>query len=159
MVNYLSPMMFGFRSLPFGDTDIRWNFAFRHFLTSFGTDLSFEMLVNIEKFNFVAAYHNYQNYEHIFPAIEIEMVDYPVKVKNMNMYISPHIMAGIQPKQQGFRTSEAEFFGMIGSRADFQITRQWLPYIEVTAKTNGWIAGNEFMESNISTKLGISARF
>jgi hypothetical protein len=159
MVNYLSPMMFGFRSLPFGDTDIRWNFAFRHILTSFGTDLSFEMFVNIEKFNFVAAYHNYQNYEHVFPAIEIEMVDYPVKVKNMSMYISPRIMAGVQPKQQGFRTSEAEFFGMIGSRVDFQITRHWLPYIEVMAKTNGWIAGNEFLESSISTRLGISARF
>jgi hypothetical protein len=75
------------------------------------------------------------------------------------MYISPRIMAGVQPKQQGFRTSEEEFFGMIGSRIDFQITRHWLPYIEVMAKTNGWIGGNEFLRSNISTRLGISARF
>jgi hypothetical protein len=157
--NYLSPMMIGFRSLPFGNTDITWNFAFRHFLTSFGTDLTLEMLINMEKVKFMVAYHNYQNYEHIFPAIEIEMIDYPIKIKNISMYISPKIMVGIQPKRQAFFTSEAEFFGLIGSRIDFQITKHWLPYIEVMAKTNGWIAGNEFLEKNISARLGISARF
>jgi hypothetical protein len=152
-------MMFGFRSLPFGDTDIKWNFAFRHMLTSFGTDLSLEMFANIEKFNFVAAYHNYQNYEHIFPAIEIEMIDYPLKIGNMNAYVSPRIMVGMQPKKQNFFASKAEFFGLIGSRMDFQITRHWLPYVELVAKTNGWVAGNEFVRSNISVRLGVSARF
>jgi hypothetical protein len=157
--NYLSPMMFGFRSLPLGNTDIRWNFAFRHFLTSFGTDLALEMFINIDNLNLMAAYHNYQNYEHSFPAIEIEVVDYPVKIKNLRMYVSPKIMAGMQPKKQGFFTPEAEFFGSAGSRIDFQITRHWFPYIEVTAKTNGWIAGNEFLEKNISVRVGVSARF
>jgi hypothetical protein len=104
-------------------------------------------------------YHNYQNYEHIFPAIEIEMVDYPINLKNISMYISPKIMVGIQPKGQVFFTSKAEFFGLLGSRIDFQITKHWFPYIEVMAKTNGWIAGNEFLEKNISVRLGVSARF
>jgi hypothetical protein len=157
--NYISPMMLGFRSLPFGNTGVKWNFAFRHFLTSFGTDLTLEMFINSEKFNFVTAYHNYQNYEHVFPAIEIEMIDYPVKVGNIDMYVSPRIMVGMQPKKQNFFTSKAEFFGLIGSRIDFKITQHWFPYIEVMAKTNGWIAGNEFLGSNISARLGISARF
>jgi hypothetical protein len=152
-------MMFFFKSLPFGDTGIKWNFAFRHFLTSFGTDLSLEMYINIEKFNFVAAYHNYQNYKHIFPAIEIEMIDYPVKIGNIDMYVSPRMMVGMQPKNQNFFTSKVEFFGLIGSRIDFQITQNWFPYIEVTAKTKGWIAGNEFLGGNISARLGVSARF
>ncbi|MDR0707192.1 MAG: hypothetical protein LBF60_04865 [Treponema sp.] len=159
LFNYLSPMMLGFRSLPFGDTDITWNFAFRHFLTSFGSDVTLELLINSGELNFVAAYHNYQSYEHIFPAIEIEMIDYPVRIKNVVMYISPKIMAGVQPKRQAFFTSEAEFFGLAGSRIDFQITKHWLPYIEVMAKTNGWVAGNEFLENNISARLGVSARF
>jgi hypothetical protein len=157
--NYLSPMMFGFRSFPLGDMGIKWNFVFRHFLTSFGTDLTLEMFIKIEEFNFKAAYHNYQNYDHIFPAIEIEMIDYPVKIKNIGIYISPKIMLGIQPQKQGFFTSEVEFFGLIGSRIDFQLAKHWRPYIEVMAKTNGWIAGNEFLEKNISARLGISARF
>jgi hypothetical protein len=157
--NYLSPMMFGFRSLPFGDRDIKWNFSFRHILTSFGTDLSLELLASIEKFNFVAAYHNYQNYEHIFPAIEVELIDYPLEIGNLNAYISPRIMAGMQPKKQNFFTAKAELFGLIGSRVDFQLTPNWLPYLEVVAKTNGWVAGNEFLQANVSARLGVSARF
>jgi hypothetical protein len=157
--NYISPMMFGLRSLPFGDTDIKWNFAFRHILTSFGTDLTLETYIKIEEYNFVAAYHNYQNYKHVFPAIEIEMIDYPVKAGNLRMYISPRIMLGMQPKNQDFFTSQVEFFALIGSRVDFQISQHWLPYIEVMAKTNGWIIGNEFLGNNISARVGVSARF
>ena len=157
--SYISPMMFGFRSLPLGNTDIRWNFSFRHFLTSFGTDISFKVLININKYNFVATYHNYMNYENIFPAVEIEMLDYPVKIGNFNMFLSPRIMIGAQPNGQKFLTSEAEFFGLIAVRADFQINKHLFPYFEVTAKTNGWVAGNEYLKKNVNFILGMSARF
>ena len=76
-INYVSPMMFMFRSLPLPNSDIRWNFAFRHILTSFGTDLSFNFFLKIDKFNFVVINHSYQNYEHYFTALEVEMIDFP----------------------------------------------------------------------------------
>jgi len=159
LVNIVSPMMLGFRSLPLGHTDIRWNFTFKHFLTSFGTDLPLNVFLNIDKYNFAVVYHSYQNYKNYFPAIEIEMIDFPISIKNFYIYFSPRIILGIQPKDQSFFTSEIEFFGLIGSRFDFQITRNWLPYLEVIAKTDGWVAGNEFLKKNISFKLGISTRF
>ena len=159
IVSYISPIMFGFRSLPLGNTDIRWNFSFRHFLTSFGTDISFKVLLNINKYNFVATYHNYMNYENIFPAVEIEMLDYPIQIGNFNMFLSPRIMIGVQPKEQNFFTTESEFFGLIGTRADFQINKHLFPYFEITAKTNGWVAGSEYLERNVKFVLGMSARF
>jgi len=158
-INYVSPMMFMFRSLPFPNSDIRWNFAFRHFLTSFGTDLSFNVFLNIDKFNLAVIYHSYQNYEHYFPALEIEMIDFPILIKEFCLYFTPRLSFGIQPKAQDFFTSEIEFFGLIGSRFDFQIAKNWLPYFEFTAKTDGWVAGNEFLGKNINCRLGISARF
>ena len=159
IISYISPMMFGFRSLTLGNTGIRWNFSFRHFLTSFGTDISLMVLLNINKYNLVAIYHNSMNYDHIFPAIEIQMVDYPVKIGNIHIFLSPRIMIGIQPKGQEFFTSEAEFFGLIATRTDFQINKHLFPYLEITAKTNGWVAGNEYLEKNVKFILGMSARF
>jgi len=158
-INYVSPMMFMFRSLPVPNSGIRWNFAFRHFLTSFGTDLSFNLFLNIDKFNFAVIYHSYQNYEHYFPALEVEMIDFPVLFKDFCLYFTPRIILGIQPKEQVFFTSEAEFFGLIGGRFDFQVTKNWFPYFEFAAKTDGWVAGNEFLGKNISFRLGVSARF
>jgi hypothetical protein len=151
--------MFNFKSLPWGETGARWNFAFRHFLTSFGTDLSCNIFFNIDKLNLVAIYHNYQNYKNIFPALEIEMIDYPINIKNLVIYFSPRIIIGVQPADQEFFTSKAEFFGLVGSRFDLQITKNWLPYFEVTAKTDGFVTGNEFLKANVSARLGISARF
>jgi hypothetical protein len=65
----------------------------------------------------------------------------------------------MQPKAQNFFTPEAEFFGLIGSRIDFQLHRHWLPYLEFMVKTNGWIAKNEFLDNNFSFRLGVSVRF
>jgi hypothetical protein len=152
-------MMIGFKTFPWGKTDIRWNFAFRHFFTSFGTDLSFRFFMGMDNLNFIATYHNYQNYKHIFPAIEFEIVDYPVQIGNLGMYVSPKLIIGMQPKEQNFFTSEAEFFWLFGSRVDFQLHKHWLPYMEFAVKTNGWVSGNEYLGKNINCKIGISARF
>jgi hypothetical protein len=108
--------------------------------------------------NSIMSIHLY-SYENYFPAIEIEMIDFPISIKDFCIYFSPRIIFGIQPKEQSFFTSEIEFFGLIGSRFDFQINKNWLPYFEVVAKTDGWVAGNEFLEENISFILGISARY
>ena len=157
--NYVSPMFFNVNRIALGGTGFYGNFAFRHFLTSFGTDLSFNLFLNKDKFNFIAAYHSYQNYEHYFPALEVEMIDFPIFIKNFCVYFSPRTSLGLQPKDQGFFTSESELFGLVGSRLDFQVTKNLLPYFEFVAKTDGWVAGNEFLEKNLSYRLGISARF
>jgi hypothetical protein len=158
-ISYVSPMMLGFTSLPLGDTDLRWNFSFRHFLTSFGTDINFKVLLNIDKYNVIAAYHHYRNYGHTFPAVEVQLIDFPVQIGGFKMYLSPRAMIGVQPKEQDFFTSEAAFFGLIGTRVDFEVTKHFLPYFEVTAKTGGWVAGNEFLEGKVKVIAGVSARF
>lgn len=157
--SYISPMLFGFSNLPFGKSDMRWNFAFRHFLTSFGTDLSFNFFLKADKYNLVFNYHSYQNYANYFPAIEVEMIDFPINRNNFGMYLSPRIALGIQPKDQVFFTSEKDFFGLIGSRFDFRVAKNWFPYFEIVAKTKGWVAGNEYLGKNVSCRMGLSARF
>jgi hypothetical protein len=159
LVNLASPMMFGIRSIPLGD-GFSGNFALRQFYTSFGTDLSFNLYLKKAPFNLVFAYHSYINYEHYFPAIEAELIDFPVQIApNFRLLLSPRMLLGVQPKDQEFMTREPEFFALAGCRADFVVSGHVLPYLEVNAKTGGWAAGNEFLEANVSLKAGISLRF
>jgi len=65
----------------------------------------------------------------------------------------------MQPENQSFKTGKPEFTGLTGCRVDFNISKYFLPYIDFTAKTDGWVAGNEFLERNTSIKAGVSARF
>jgi hypothetical protein len=158
-INYLSPMLFGFRSIPLGGSGLAGNFAMRHLLTSFGTAVSAQVFLKYKPFNMAFAYHSYLNYKHYFPAIEAELVDYPFYFGKFGMFLSPRIIIGLQPENQKFKTGSPEFLGLFGLRADFMVSKHFLPYIDFTAKTDGWVAGNEYLDSNVSVKIGISARF
>ena len=157
-LNYISPMLWGIDRIVIGDTGFYGNFAFRHLLTSFGTTASFNLFLKKDIFNMVFIFHNHMNYDNWFPAVEAELLGFPVSVGPLNLYISPRIIIGMQPKNQNFKTDSSEFLGLAGCRVDFNISRYFLPYIEVAAKTNGWVAGNEFLGKNISCRLGVSAR-
>jgi hypothetical protein len=161
LVNLASPMMFGIRSIPLGrDSGLYGNFALRQFYTSFGTDLSVNVYLKKAPLNMAFAYHSYINYDHYFPAIEAELVDFPVQITpKFGLLLSPRILLGVQPRDQDFMTADPEFFALAGCRADFAVSKHFFPYLEVSFKTDGWVAGNEFLERNISLKTGVSARF
>ena len=160
LVNFISPMMLGIRSISIGrDTGIYGNFTFRQHYTSFGTDLSVDIYLKKSPYNLTFKLHNYFNYEHYFPAIEAELVDFPFNFAGLNMYFSPRVLIGMQPKDQVFMTAAPEFFGLIGCRVDFGISKHFFPYIDLSVKTDGWVAGNEYLESNVSFKAGLSMRF
>ena len=159
LVNVLSPMMLCVRSIPLGKNGLNGNFAMRHLLTSYGTAVSAQVFLKKEYLNMAFACHDYRNYKNHFPGIEAELVDYPVQMGKFGMYVSPRVILGAQPKEQAFMTKKADFLGLFGLRADFKISRHYFSYIDFTTKTKGWVAGNEFLDSNTSVKIGLSARF
>ena len=152
-------MLFNVNRIALGDTGFYGNLAFRHFLTSFGTDTLLKVFLKKDIYNIAFVLHNYRNYEQWFPAIEAELVDFPLSLRSLNLYFSPRVLIGMQPENQRLKTETAEFIGLAGCRVDFNISRYFLPYFDLTVKTNGWIAGNEFVEKNVSIKLRLSARF
>ena len=159
MLNYLSPMMFGIRSFPLGDSGYDMNFAMRHYLTSFGADIAANVFLKTGAFKMAFSLHNYVNYHNYFPAIEAELIDYQVYIGRLGLYVSPRLLIGMQPKDQEFKTSSPEFLGLFGLRIDFMASRYFLPYLDFTAKTDGWVAGNEYLSANVSIRLGVSMRF
>jgi len=158
-INYLSPMLFLQKSIRLGDGGLTGNFAMRHMLTSFGYDISAQVFLIYAPFNMAFAYHSYMNYKNYFPAVEAELVDYPLSFGKFGLFLSPRLMVGTQPKDQVFKTGSHEFFSLFGLRIDFMASKHFLPYLDFTAKTDGWVAGNEYLDSNVSIKIGVSARF
>ena len=159
MLNLVSPLLYGFKSIPLGSSGLEGNFALRHYFTSFGTDISINVFLKTNSFNMVYIFHNYLNYENWFPAIEAGLVDYPFTIGKVEMFLSPRVLIGMQPKGQVFKTSSPEFLGLFGLRVDFKAHKNIFPYLDFTAKTNGWVAGNEYLGANASITLGVSLRF
>jgi hypothetical protein len=159
LLNFVSPLLYGFKSIPLGNSGLEGNFALRHYLTSFGTDTSIQVFLKKNPFNMAFTFHNNINYENWFPAVEAELVDYPLAIGKLGMLLSPRVLIGIQPKGQEFKTSSPEFFGLFGLRVDFMAGKNIFPFVDFSVKTRGWAAGNEYLDSNVSVTLGVSLRF
>jgi hypothetical protein len=65
----------------------------------------------------------------------------------------------MQPANQEFMTGDPEFLGLLGCRVDFAVSKHFFPYFDLSVKTGGWVAGNEYLEPNVSFKTGVSMRF
>jgi hypothetical protein len=156
-LNFVSPLLYSIKNIPLGD--VNGNFALRHYLTSFGMDISAQVFLKKKPFNMAFTLHNYANQHNWFPAIEAELVDFPFAIGKLNMFLSPRVLIGMQPKEQKFKTDSPEFLGLFGLRVDFMAHKHIFPYLDFTAKTNGWVAGNEYLDSNASIRLGVSLRF
>jgi len=157
-LNIVSPMLFGFRQIAFPRFGFYGNFALHHYLTSFGNDISCNVFIKTIKNKFIFSYHHFQNYERSFPAIEMQMIDVYKKIGSYHLIYTPRIILGFQPYHQAFKTLKSDFLGLAECCAEI-VFDHFAPFIELSAKTNCWVAGNEFLSSNFSMRFGLKLRF
>jgi hypothetical protein len=158
LLNLISPMNFFVNSIRLNN-NLRANFGFQHFLTSFGDDTGLRVLLNYKNTNLYFAYHGFQNKANYFPAIEAQIIDHPIKLQNKTILTSLQTILGTQPKGQSFTTDQQQFIGYLNLKMEYPITKNFYTYLNISGKTEGWIAGNPFLNSNIGLQLGIAAKF
>ena len=92
--------------------------------------------------------------------MESVLVDLPIHIGDRKslFLLSPRLLIGMQPAGQSFTDRKAAFLGLAACRIDLRIKENWYPYLELCLKTNGWIAGNEFLNDSYAIKAGMSVR-
>ena len=156
--NFVSPMLFGFSRFRLANTEhgaYYGNFAFRHYLTAFGDDISLDIYLITPKFNIYTTLHNYNNYEHSFGGLEVGLIDYPLL--DNRLLVGGTLMGWIQPKDMLFFTPTGSFGGLAKARASYHY-RFMDPYIELGCKSAGWVAGNANLDSGFFIKAGLRWR-
>ena len=153
--NFGSPMLFGFTRFRLANTDngaYYGNFAFRHYLTSFGDDISLDLYLQAPWANLYTTLHSYNNYDHHFGGLELGLIDYPLL--DNRLLLGGTLMGWIQPKDHLFKTSTGVFGGLVKARASYS-TRYVAPYVELGWKSNGWVAGNVNLGDGFFMKAGL----
>lgn len=156
MLNLISPHMFFVNSIRISD-DLRFNFAAFHYLTSFGYDAGSNFFVEYKQHKVFFALHNYHNLHHGFYGIEAQLIDQEYRIGGRTIRLTPGIHIWTQPRNQEFRTADAAIGGKAGLCASTLLGRIWGPYIVLSAKTEGWVAGDVYLGSNFSARAGICA--
>ena len=153
--NFISPMMFGFSRFRLAQTEhgsYYGNFAFRHYLTAFGSDVSLDLYLQAPRYNLYASLHTYHNYKNHFGGIEVGLVDFPLL--NNHMQIGGAVMAWVQPKDMLFFTATGTFGGLIKARLNYHY-RFLNPYAELGWKSKGWVASNANLNDGFFLRAGI----
>jgi hypothetical protein len=157
-LNLISPMMIGISTIRLNRDGLYGNLSFRHYLTSFGNDISCNVLLRSRQNKFYFSFHSAQNYTRSYPALEAHVIDREFRILKGTLYFSPRILIGMQPYKQEFKTSRSAFLGLAEYKFELKYRHLISPFAEFSFKTDGWIAGNEFLSGNFSCRLGISSR-
>jgi hypothetical protein len=132
----------------------RWNVALRHQLTSFGYAVDGHVFLGKRQNDVLVTVHSYFNHDRYFPGVEVALLRRPLLVAGRTLELSALAALWLQPEAQRFRTREARTGGLVS--LDVQLGGRGVrPYVAVVAKSAGWVAGNVFLEKNLSVAAGL----
>lgn len=165
LINLINPISLMLNSFDTGGNvngdKTRANLYFNHWLTSFGYDISSTGLLHYNKNNYAFTFHNFVNHARWMPGVELETYDYMIGrgVIKKPIPVTARVMAWLQPEDQLFFSKYAQLGGLIEAKIQYPLSKYINPYISVTAKTNGWVAGNVYLEKNVSCSFGLRSCF
>ncbi len=147
-INLFSPFLIGINKIKISD-NTTMNFSFRHVLTSFGNDISFNIFLKNHS-NYVLSLHFMSNQKLILPGVGIEL--YRSKINNM--YITYKGFFGLQPKNLLFYDTKVIPVGFTEFRLE-KFYKNFGSFISLDFKSKGWIRGIVSQEPYASIKVGL----
>jgi len=154
LLNLIAPSIYGINKIEWKNFG-KFNFAFRHFLTPFGNNVSIDFFFKKESMNIYIAIHTYSNKNKTFPGLEYSIFDYPIFQKKLNLAFSNNIW--IQPYSMSFYDNK----GKLGTAISLCLSSnsgKLMPYIEAEYKTKGWLPANVYLEENYSINAGLKMK-
>ncbi|SEL53000.1 hypothetical protein SAMN05421740_106176 [Parapedobacter koreensis] len=156
-LNFLSPFMVGINRIRLNE-QTAFNFAIRHYLNSFGYDLTADFFIDHRKKQYLFSLHGYRNKHQLLPGIEMERSPYAFNIAGKDrLLLQPSVTLWLQPKD--FYDREARPGGQIRLQGGYALDNTWCIVAIAEAKTAGWVAGNPYLDAKTGFRLGISASF
>ena len=138
-----------------GENAGRGNVSVIHLLTSFGYTVDANVFMSRRGTDLFAALHNYFNGERWFPGIELERLRQPVSLAGRRWLLSSRGAVWLQPRNQEFRTTRARPGALVALTLAPGKARGLRPFVQVEAKTEGWVAGNVHLGPGVNVRIGI----
>lgn len=162
-LSLLDPMLLGFRSFVLkkylDGRVLRATVNIKHNLTSFGNSVNLNFFLQKSGFRFYGKILNQFNFNHYFPGIDLQLIDYPISISKLNLFVAPRGMLWLQPEGQQFRTSQASPGGLFSVKITYRINRYLRFFSEMAIKSAGFVAGNPYLVKDFSVRFGLGCWF
>lgn len=160
LINLADPFLFGrneFSGYHERLGNFQWNATLRHHLTPFGYDVSANLFLKADRSRHLVTLHNYRNQQESFPGLEWQRFAAAPDWLPPAWRMDWRVALWRQPQALAFATSEWKWGGALTLRA-MKAKGNWTPYAQLEAKTEGWLAGNVYLDPNYSAQLGFVIR-
>jgi hypothetical protein len=158
LLNGLDPQVFGWRAFAHRRADgslLAWNAALRHLPTSFGYQIRGDLYLRWGEHKLAAALQANVNGERALPGVEASIVRERLTGR-APLALSLRLAAWLQPEAQRFDARAATPGSLATLRLLWDSTRVQ-PFVELEGKTAGWVAGNVYLDANLSARVGVAA--
>lgn len=159
-LNFVDPMLVGIRVFsatnPWTGGEVRWNAQLQHTLTSFGGNSALSLFFSEGERAVDATVHLYQNRHAVFPGLELRLPG--LSLGSESLGYSPRLMAWSQPRALAFEARTGEWGGLAGVRTEWRIAAGFVPYMDVEAKSQGWVAGTVDQGRSVLVRIGVSGK-
>lgn len=160
LLNLVDPFLFGrnqFMGHRPGSGNYKWNATLRHHLTPFGYDVSANLFLLGSTSQRLVTVHSYRNQNDSWFGLEWQQFRDAPSGLAPTWRLDWRIALWQQPRSLSFAADEGKWGGAVTLRG-FKATGNWAPYAQLEAKTEGWLAGNVYLEPNYSVQLGFVLR-
>ena len=145
LVNFLDLNLFGINEL---GKNTKYNISVRHHMTSFGYMLAGNLFFKTDKFGGFLSPKFYRNNNKSFLGLDVEL---------RNNWAILRLAGWQQPKNQLYNDTGKRVGGLLALNIapTFKNLR---PYVNLTLKSKGWVAGNLYLDENLTIGLGVRWR-
>jgi hypothetical protein len=158
LLNFADPALAGFDGFSIGHSGTRMNSHIRYTPAPFGSSVDLDVFAQITSFNIFVSLHSYLNHSSYFPGLSAELHRFPLDlVIGLPFSVSARAGLWLQPQDQAFETSSGALGALGALRVGYSFTRELEPYVEIERKSTGWVAGNAWLESVTTARLGLVA--
>jgi len=169
-LNLVDPQLLGLRefevSNPFSGRRMLLNASLRHQPAPFGYVLSGQFFFLQPPVKVFVGVHRYVNHERSFPGLEVQLLRLPVQLTGGHpLSLSARAVVWMQPDDQYFFADSGEP-GALGSvrlglpladKLGVEAVRALEPFVEMQAKTEGWVPGEVSLLPSFELRAGVEA--
>ena len=159
LLNLADPFLFAIDALdlPIFGEGVRWNLTLRHHLTSFGYSIQGNLFYRRGSASWLLQLHNHFNAVRYFPGASAELSRY--RLSGLPLSVSGRLVLWMQPEDQRVKSTVS----VPGALATLTLHKPWTEsfesYLGLEGKTPGWVAGNVYLERNLSLFLGLAFNY
>ncbi|MHB1276934.1 MAG: hypothetical protein ACYC1Q_00890 [Bacteroidia bacterium] len=150
LLNFLNPAIFFVNRIRVNE-QLAFNLFTQYAPTHFGNDIAVFLPVKYKQFDLLLDLHRYSNRAEQGTGVGLGIYNY-----KLNDKLKSSVKVNIWNQPKAFDGTDKTFGGCLSLSSEYRIKNNFSAYANLSAKTEGWMLGNPYLDKNLSMQVGVT---